>query len=295
MALRSMTAYGRASVKTLEGTFTVEIQSVNRKVLEISTQLPKELSIFDLEVRKFLHPHIFRGHVGVKVFVDFEGMSPFTIRPNVTLIKEMKQAFDVLCENLGLLSAASFTDFIKGREDIFIYEENEAGREKYCIALKAALESALIPFLEMKGSEGRELQADIEGRLEKIRSTVKQIEGCVPHSVDKYREKLMSRLSEMFSGNIENEERVLREIALFAEKIDISEEITRFNCHLHHFNELIHGCEPSVGKTLEFILQELNREVNTIGSKSLDLRIAKAVIEIKSELEKIKEQIYNIE
>ena len=119
---------------------------------------------------------------------------------------------------------------------------------------------------------------------------------CIfPFATKKYREKLVARLEELVPGHVENEERILREIALFAEKIDITEELTRFNCHLIHFEELIHSQALSVGKTLEFVLQELNREINTIGSKSSDLDIARAVIDVKSEIERIREQIQNIE
>ena len=121
------------------------------------------------------------------------------------------------------------------------------------------------------------------------------VEQKMPFATKKYRDKLIARLDELLPGHVENEECILREIALFAEKIDITEELTRFYCHLTHFEELIQSTALSVGKTLEFVLQELNREINTIGSKSSDLDIARAVIDIKSELERIREQIQNIE
>src|SRR4029077_2018623 len=161
--------------------------------------------------------------------------------------------------------------------------------------LKQALDMALDGFLQMKCQEGAILQADISQRLTKMGESLKIVEHKMPFATKKYREKLVARLDEIVPGHIENEERILREIALFAEKIDITEEMTRFYCHLTHFQELIHSTVLSVGKTLEFVLQELNREVNTIGSKSSDLEIARAVIDIKSELERIREQIQNIE
>lgn len=290
-----MTAFGRAVLKTIEGVFTVEIQSVNRKVCEINTFLPRELACFDLEVRSWLLSRISRGQVTVKVFFTFEGSSPFTVRPNIPLAREMLKAWQQLTKELDIASSEAFLQFLGRREGIFVFEENAEEKGCYREGLKTCLEAALVPFLQMKEFEGKELQNDIEARLEKLRLYLKQIEGFVPNCTEKYREKLQARLSEMLTGDGEHEERLIREIALFAEKIDIAEEITRFACHLNHFHELVHNNEGAVGKTLEFILQELNREANTMGSKSLDLAVARCVIEIKSELEKIREQIFNIE
>ena len=184
---------------------------------------------------------------------------------------------------------------------MLLYEENRVEEEKYRAHLKHAVDMSLHGFLQMKELEGKVLQGDIECRLEIMRGLLKQIEQKTPLATKKYREKLIARLNDVLSGsdspnsNVENEERILREIALFAEKIDIAEEITRFDCPLTHFYSLIRSETAAVGKTLEFVLQELHREVNTMGSKSLDLDVARAVIDIKSELERIREQIQNIE
>lgn len=290
-----MTAYGRASVNTKVGHFIVEIQSVNRKFLEINVFLPRELDQFDIELKKWLMPHLARGQVTVKVNVTFEGAVPFIVKPNLPLARQLKNAWDKIAGELQLDVDEFRLSLLAKTEGLLSYEENHEEEENYREALKSTLEIALKGFLQMKIQEGAVLQADISSRLDKIRQLIQIVEQKSPFATRKYREKLVARLDELMPGHVENEERILREVALFAEKIDITEELTRFNCHLVHFEELIHSQVISVGKTIEFVLQELNREINTISSKSSDLEIARAVIDVKSELERIREQIQNIE
>lgn len=293
--LKSMTAYGRAILNTQVGHFVVEIQSVNRKFLEVNVFLPRELSQFDIELKKWLLPYLARGQVTVKVNVTFEGAVPFLVRPNLPLARQLKNAWDEIARELKLDVEEFRLSLLEKTEGLLSYEENRNEEEEYRTFLKQTLEAALKGFLQMKIQEGAILQADIAQRLEKMRQALQVIEKKMPFATKKYREKLVARLDELVPGHVENEERILREIALFAEKIDIMEEMTRFYCHLTHFEELIQSTALSVGKTLEFVLQELNREINTIGNKSSDLEIARAVIDIKSELERIREQIQNIE
>ena len=290
-----MTAYGRASLETKVGHFVVEIQSVNRKFLEVNVLLPKELNQFDIELKKWLMPHLARGQVSVKVSVTFEGAVPFIIRPNIPLARQLRAAWDEIRTELGLNDENFHLNLLKDVQGLLSYEENLDEEEKYREVLKETLEVALKGFMQMKTQEGAVLQTDFLQRLAKIRELLTTVEGKAPDATRKYRDKLVTRLEEILPGHVENEERILREIAVFAEKIDITEELTRFNCHLTHFEELMESNSLSVGKTIEFVLQELNREINTIGSKSSDLDIARAVIDIKSELERIREQIQNIE
>lgn len=293
--LKSMTAYGRASLNTKAGHFVIEIQSVNRKFLDIQVILPRELSQFDIELKKWLMPYLARGQVTIKVNVFFEGGVPFIVRPNLPLARQLKAAWIEIAKDLDLDQEEFRLSLLKETEGLLSYEENREEEENYRQILKQVLEVALEGFLNMKVQEGSVLQADSVQRLEHIRQGMRIVQQKTPFATKKYREKLVARLEELLPGQIENEERILREIALFAEKIDIAEEITRFLCHLSHFEELLASTTLSVGKTLEFVLQELNREINTIGSKSSDLEIAHAVIDIKSELERIREQIQNVE
>lgn len=293
--LKSMTAFGRASFQNEMGQFTIEIQSVNRKFLEINVQLPRELSYFDVEIKKWLQSFILRGQVSVKVMASFEGKSPFIVVPNLALAKQIKEAWSTIAKQLELDQGVIDLKLLSQSEDILLFEENRHEEENYRHVLKQVLDQAVTRFMQMKSLEGAVLQSDILARSEKIRHAIAIIEERTPYATKKYREKLMGRLEELLPEHVENEERILREVALFAEKIDIAEEITRFSCHLIRFEEVVQGADSSVGKTLEFILQELGREVNTIGSKSSDIEIARLVIDIKSELERIREQIQNIE
>jgi uncharacterized protein (TIGR00255 family) len=175
------------------------------------------------------------------------------------------------------------------------FEEDFTAEESYHAPLKTILETALQSFMKMKQQEGVLIQKDIEHRLALIQEKIKIIEEQALQAPQRYRERLIARLEDLLPGKVENEERIIREVAILAEKLDISEEIHRFSTHVNHFNELLNSDSKEVGKTLEFVLQELNREINTIGSKSSDLQIARGVIEVKSELEKIREQVQNVE
>lgn len=293
--LKSMTAYGRASMNTAVGHLVIEIHSVNRKFLEVNVTLPRELSQFDIELKKWLMPYLARGQITVKVSLSFEGSAPFIVRPNLPLARQLKAAWKEIAYELKLKEEDFQLSLLENAEGLFCFEENKALESVYREALKQVLEVSLHHFLQMKTHEGAILQIDIENRLEKMKQSLHAIEQTVPLAPNKYREKLIARLEELIPGHVENEERILREIALFAEKLDVTEEITRFYCHLSHFEEIIHSGALTVGKTLDFVLQELNREINTIGSKSSDLDISRSVIDIKSEIERIREQIQNIE
>lgn len=289
-----MTAYGRGSLTTKTGHFVIELRSVNRKFLEITLSLPKELSQFDSELKKWLSPHVMRGQVTVQVSAFFEDGTPLIVKPNLPLIKQLKAAWEEAGRELHIDEPFSLS-FLSQVDGVFIYEENLKEEETYRAILEQAFAIALENFLSMRNQEGAVLQADIAKRLESLHEMMRQIEQRSPQTINKYREKLTARLEELLPGRVENEERLLREIGLFAERVDIAEEITRFFCHLVHFKEAMDSSVLGVGKTLEFILQELDREINTIGSKAADIEIARLVIEIKSELKRIREQIQNIE
>jgi uncharacterized protein (TIGR00255 family) len=294
--LKSMTAYGRASLNTDVGHFVLEIQSVNRKFLEINVLLPKELSRFDIDLKKWVAPFVSRGQVTIKISASFEGVDdvPFSVKPNIALAKQMKKAWDDIADKLGVKESFNLS-LLADVEGILLIEENDAEDDRYRLSLKTVLDKAVKDYVEMKRQEGSLLQADIMSRLQKIYVWMEDIQTRTPFATKKYKEKLVARLEELHPGHIENEDRILREIALFAEKIDITEEITRFFCHLTRTKEIIQSDQETIGKTLEFILQELGREINTIASKSSDLEIANNTINIKSELEKIREQIQNVE
>ncbi len=292
--LKSMTAYARASVKKEIGRFVVEIQSVNRKFLEITTHLPHELLRFDGEIKKWVGESVARGQIHFKLFVDFDKHTPIAVKPNIPLIRQIKDAWDKIA--LELKVQDKFTlDLLKDEKGILLYTEEFEGEEVYRLGIKEAAELCLKELITMKQVEGAALYDDIKSRLELLQKSMNQIELLAPSATVKYREKLLSKLKEFLPGVVENEERILREVCLFAEKVDIAEEITRFNSHLKQFSDLLNSESGTIGKTLEFLVQEINRETNTIGSKASNVEVSRLVIEIKSELERIREQIQNVE
>lgn len=292
--LKSMTGYGRATVSTNIGRFVVEISSLNRKFFDLTLALPKELSRFENEVRKWIGEQVSRGQLTVKIAAYFNKETPLTVTPNLPLAKQLKSAWNALSQELNVEREFPLEAVIN-LPGMLIYGEEFKNVEEYQTPLHDAVRKALEDFIQMREVEGEYLQKDILSRLKAIREKVLLIASKADMATSKYRKKLIERIEEVLPGVVENEERILREIALYAEKIDIAEEITRFDSHTIQMEKLLQSTQQEVGKTLEFLVQELNREVNTIGSKSADVEISGLVIEIKGELKKIHEQIQNIE
>lgn len=294
--LKSMTAFGRACISTPLGRFVVEIQSVNRKHLEINTFMPKELVRFDPDVKNWIARQVMRGQIIVKVSAVFEKESPVVVQPNLPLVRQYKEACDRIADDLGIkIDPESFLHILSKDSGILLYEENIKDEAGYRENLQQAVEAALKELVAMKIHEGDVLQKDILSRLQNLRSCVGQVALKAPGATQRYRQKLLERLKEVLESNLDSDERILKEIGIYAEKIDIAEEITRFESHLSQFSDLIGSETESVGKTLDFLIQELNREINTIASKSSDIEVSRLVVEIKSELERIREQIQNVE
>lgn len=292
MTLRSMTAYGRACCPTPFGRLTVEIQSVNRRHLEISCFLPREWLGLDAEIKERLSKEIQRGHVTVTLNAAYERESPITVTPNLALVAQLKTAWEKIAATVNTpLQSTQLLELLAKERDLFLYE----GNMKDHSALQEALDQCLAQLIEMKKKEGLRLLADILPRFQLMQEAIRQIRQRAPNAIEKYRNKLKARLEEILSGSVENEEKILREVSVYAEKVDITEEITRFESHLKQALELFNSDVPSVGKTCEFLLQELNREINTIASKAADAEVARLVIAVKAELERIREQIQNVE
>jgi len=298
--LKSMTAYAHVCVISPHGRFVVELQSVNRKHLEINTFLPKELLRYDADIKKWIGMAVGRGQINVRIAVTFEGEGPLVVMPNLALARQIKSAWSSIAADLGLKNhEEGLVSLLSSNEDLLIYDENVQDEECYRIVLRDLIAEALQQFTEMKIYEGRSLCEDIEKRFAKIATLIKEIDEKTVGATNKYQQRLTDKLKELVEATPDLEERILREVCIYAERIDIAEELTRFNSHLQQVEKLLHPKEPtvnqSIGKPLEFLIQELNREVNTIGSKFSDLDVTRYVIDIKSELERIREQIQNIE
>lgn len=291
--LKSMTAYGRASLKNSLGVFTAEIQSVNRKFLEVNSYLPSEFARFDNEIKKSVSALVARGLVNVKLAFLPESKTTMAIRPNIPLAKQLKNAWDEIAKQLKTEDVFEL-EFLQNEKNLMIYTEDLTDESLYLESILTVLSEAMRQLVAMKDKEGQELQRDILVRLGKLRSSIEGIDRLAPDAVLRFRKKLIDRIQEAVPGAAD-EERLLREVAIYAERVDIVEEITRFRSHLSQFSDLIVSSHTSIGKTLEFIIQELNRETNTIGSKASDVEVTRYVVEIKSELERIREQIQNVE
>lgn len=292
-----MTAYGRGTSTFAYGRFTVEIQSVNRRFLDFNINLPRLLSRFEEKIRKVASAQVGRGMVNISVTWRFESKQPFSVVPNLPLARELKNAWEKLSLELGLEGKIDLA-LLAEQKEILIYEEELENEEVVWEGLNKALLEALAQFSDMKTKEGSFLAGDLRERVLLIEECMNEIEKHSSTNPDRFRQKLSQRLEEFFTGDLENKERVLKEVFIFAEKIDVTEEIVRFKSHLVQFRELLQ--KPLVqretrGKTLEFLIQELNREINTIGAKNLDATAAQKVVIVKSELEKMREQIQNVE
>jgi uncharacterized protein (TIGR00255 family) len=294
--LKSMTAYGRASISNELGTFLVEIQSLNRRYLEVTVALPKLLSYLETEVRKKISTHIHRGIITVKIAAQFAGSPPVSVFPNISLAKQIQTAWEKIAQSLPLQSKDSFRlEMLLNEPDILIYQENFTNENLYREIVFQAIDKALDNAIHMKKTEGDYILADIASRLELIENWIQYIKDRSPESIDKYKKKLTEKIEEVLHGSIENEERILREVCLYADKVDITEELIRFTSHCRQFVKHLKGSEEGVGKTLEFLLQEMQREANTINSKAAEIEISQRVVNIKGELEKIRELIQNVE
>ncbi len=292
--LRSMTGYGSAEVQSPSGRFVVEIRSVNHRFGEILVRLPRELSQLEDRARTAAQSRIARGRVEVSVIRDNRGDRSRTIRPDTELAVAYSQALAELARVLGvggqvtLSQIASFPDIIK-------VEEAPEDAEAIWPLLAQALEEALDALVAMREAEGARLAADLRGRLDRIEARAREIETRAALVVAEHSVRLRQRITELLGEVPVDEQRLVTELAVFAERSDITEELTRLRSHAVQFRADLAGNTGAIGRKLEFVLQEMGRETNTIGSKANDLEIARAIIAIKGDLESLREQVQNIE
>lgn len=291
---RSMTGYGRAVLEADEMQLVAELSAVNRKHLDINIFLPRHFTRFDSHLRKLVAASVFRGHVTLRLSISSRGRVPLEVHPNLGLARQLFAGWKQIAEELGGEEAISLNLLAKEPE-LFIFDEIPFEMEKCAGWMAQAVEEALHAFNSMRLQEGAILETEIKERIRLISEKFQEISALSLGAAERHRLKLLERLKQMLPELNSDEERVLREVALFADRVDISEELTRFDAHLAQFSSLMDSKEVAAGKKAEFILQELSREINTIGSKASELLVTRAVIEIKSELEKIREQIQNVE
>ena len=290
--IKSMTGFGRGNYEIDGRKYTVEIKSVNHKYSDITVKLPRVLSFLEDSVRKQIASNISRGKVDV--FITFEDFSEkvTNIRFNKSLAKEYVKQLKELAEETGLDYSINVLDISKF-PDILKLEDSE-NEELVSNELKIAVQSAIYSFIEMRAQEGNKLVEDMKNRIKGIEKIVEEISNFSSTLVPEYIEKLDARIKEYLKTDVVDEARLAQEIVIYSDKCSIEEELTRLRSHISQFNNLLKGASP-IGKKLDFLVQEMNREVNTIGSKANSLDITNRVIEIKTEIENIREQVQNIE
>lgn len=293
MALKSMTAFARSSLNISHGRLSLEIQSVNRKFLEINFQLPKEFAHFESDLRKWISEEVFFGQVQVTLKVHFEGEIPFKVVPNIALAKELYKAWKKIAKELGIKEDFDLKLLLE--QGVVTLEEDPKHAEKYRKPLEKLTKACLKEFIQARKEEGKALRDDLSKRLRLLRTYLEEIASLAQDAPEKQRSKLLARIQQFIPDSKEGEERLIREIALIADKMDVQEEITRFASHCEQFKKLLAGSIEGVGKKMDFLLQEMGREVNTLGSKTQEIEVSKRVVEMKTELSRMREQVQNVE
>ena len=292
-AMNSMTGFGRAEHATADYIARVEIASVNRKQADIVCNLPRELAEIESDLRKTALAHISRGRITMSIHIQNNSTAGASIGIDAERVRALGLAFREISEILGRNVEASATDFLRA-PDIFLFDQSNLDPELVKLAIQPALEAALQNLITMRQREGENLLVDFRERLNILEIEVAAIEKHAPGVVARHREHLHQRLRELELNIDPADERFLKEIALFAERCDISEEITRLRSHFQRFHEYLESPDP-MGRSLDFLCQEIHREFNTIGSKANDAELAQHVVSSKTELEKIREQVQNVE
>lgn len=290
-----MTGFGRGTHTTEGWLASVEAASINRKQAEIVANLPRSLQSLESRVRKAITPHISRGRVQISVRLERpEGSESGQIRINPALARSFESAFSDLSLIVGRPLQPAAADFVRQPGILEIGESEPTDLEEAWEAIAPALDQAIAKLNSMRATEGQHLQEDFLTRLGKLLALTQIISDHAPSRPERQREMLLKRLSDMGIPLDTEDERLAKEVALFADRCDVSEELTRLHSHFEKFHEYIHADEPA-GRPLDFLCQELFREFNTVGSKANDALIAQTVVEAKTELEKLREQIQNIE
>jgi len=293
--IKSMTGYGRGEYDDGNVSLTAEIKTLNHKYNDIIIRLPKKLSLFEEKVRNLVKEKITRGRVEIYVHIDEAKSGSVQINPNFELIDKLMQALNDINERYELNKNVGMEHLLKF-EDILSIEPVEEDLDELWVKFESCVSDALNDLMEMRQDEGKRISVDIMERVDTVSSCVEAISKRIPDVVKEYKEKLNQRINELLSdtGTHIEESRLALEVAVYADRSDITEEIVRIKSHLKELEKIPFEI-VTVGRKLDFLMQEMNREVNTVGSKSQDNEITSIVIDLKSELSKIREQVQNIE
>ena len=291
--VKSMTGYGRA-VETVNGReFTVELRSVNNRYLDCSVKLPRSLTFAEEAVKQAVKATISRGKVDVFITVRSESASDVKITLNAAMVEGYLNAMKQMVSDYGVQDDISVS-VIARMPEVFSVEKPEVDEEQLLADLMGVVKQALANYDAMRAAEGKALEADLRSRGNTILELVTKVEAGNGQTVVDYRTRLYNKLQEVLANTNIEESRILTEAAIFADKVAVDEETVRLRSHLEQMNNML-TTGGAIGRKLDFLLQEMNRESNTIGSKCSDVQLARIVVDIKAELEKIREQTQNIE
>ena len=291
--VKSMTGYGRA-VETINGReFTVELRSVNNRYLDCTVKLPRMLSFAEDTVKQAVKATISRGKVDVYISVHAEGASDVKVTLNGAMVEGYLAAMKQMVTDYGVHDDISVS-LISRMPEVFSIEKPEVDEEQLKADLMSVVQKALANYDAMRAVEGKALEADLRNRGNTILELVAQVEAGNGQTVIDYRTRLENKLKEVLANTAIDESRILTEAAIFADKVAVDEETVRLRSHLEQMNNMLTS-GGAIGRKLDFLLLEMNRESNTIGSKCSDVKLARIVVDIKAELEKIREQTQNIE
>jgi len=291
--IKSMTGYGRATGEYSGRAITVEVKSVNHRFFDCTVKAPRFYTFLEDPIKKAAQNIVSRGKIDVFVSVDNSQSDDVEVKLNEHVFEAYLNGLRKMCDTYALrddISAVSLARF----PEVFSIEKKEADAEELTRDVLCVLEEALAGFTEMRKTEGAKMYDDISSRAETIRLATDAIEARMPQVAIDYRTKLETRIREMLADVQPDENRLLTEVAIFCDRIAVDEELVRLRSHLSQLHDMLLDDVP-VGRKLDFLVQEINRETNTIGSKANDIEITKTVVDVKAEIEKIREQVQNIE
>lgn len=291
--LKSMTGYGRHETIAGGKKILIEIKSVNHRFSDYNIKVPRHLGFLEERVRKYASEYITRGKVDIYVNVESYEEADKDIILNEELARNYINVLNELCEKFNLKNDISVSNVAR-YTDIFKTERREDNEEEIWSLVKDVLSEAMTAFTAMRSREGERIEKDLRERIDYMKELAERVDERSPKTVEEYREKLYTKIKELIEDRDIDEARVLTEVAIFADKVAVNEETVRLGSHFEEFYQILDSGEPA-GRRLDFLIQEINREVNTIGSKAQDIEIAKTVVTLKGEIEKLREQIQNIE
>ncbi len=291
--IKSMTGYGQKNLNIEGRDITVEIKSVNHRYFDFNIRLPRIYGFLEENTKSYVQNFISRGKVDVSILVDSSGADDVEIKLNHSLIKNYMDAFNELSSEYSLENDVTVSS-ISRFSDIFSIKKVEADKDIIWNQVKTVLDIALDDFMRMRSVEGEKLYNDLNEKADQLICLVDTLEPLEKESIEIYKNKQFEKMAEFLKDSTIDENRILAEVAIFSDKVAVDEELVRLRSHISQFKSIIKE-EIPVGRKLDFLLQEMNREINTIGSKSSNIDISRIVVDVKTLLEKIREQIQNIE